>query len=81
MMVELRLTGRQTAVANSIHPDDKDRYVWHVGQLAEIHAGELTRRVRLVAVSSLILRYSQPKGTDAPTTASPLPATYCGATA
>src|SRR5829696_8773530 len=61
-LVELRSTGRQTLVAPSVHPDG-DEYVWHSEtglKMAEISAGELTRRLRELATAVLIARHLPP---------------------
>ena len=52
-LVELRSTGRQTAVAPSVHPDG-DRYVWHSGKICSIDGAELAELVEDVAIATLL---------------------------
>ena len=52
-LVELRSTGRQTAVAPSVHPDG-DRYLWHSGKICSIDGAELAQLVQDVAIATLL---------------------------
>lgn len=54
MLVELRSTGRQTAVAPSVHPEHGDRYLWHPGAICKIDGEELEHSVEDVAVATLL---------------------------
>ena len=53
-LVELRSTGRQTAIAPSVHPVDGDRYIWHPGEIYKIDGKELTELVLDVAIATLL---------------------------
>jgi hypothetical protein len=53
-LVELRSTGRQTAIAPSVHPVDGDRYIWHPGEIYKIDGQELTELVLDVAIATLL---------------------------
>jgi Bifunctional DNA primase/polymerase, N-terminal len=53
-LVELRSTGRQTAIAPSVHPVDGDRYIWHQGEIYKIDGQELTELVLDVAIATLL---------------------------
>jgi hypothetical protein len=63
VLVELRSTGCQTIVEPSVHPSG-ERVVWHRGglDLAEVEAGELSRRVRELATAALMARHVPPAG-------------------
>jgi hypothetical protein len=63
VLVELRSTGCQTIVEPSVHPSG-ERVVWHRGglDLAEVEAGDLSRRVRELATAALIARHVPPAG-------------------
>lgn len=52
-LVELRSTGRQTAVAPSVHPDG-DRYIWHSGKICTVDGEELAELVEDVAIATLL---------------------------
>jgi hypothetical protein len=53
-LVELRSTGRQTAIAPSVHPVDGDHYIWHSGEVYKIDGQELTELVLDVALATLL---------------------------
>jgi len=63
VLVELRSTGCQTVVEPSVHPSG-ERVVWHRAglDLAEVEAGDLSRRVRELATAALIGRHLPPSG-------------------
>ena len=54
MLVELRSTGRQTAVPPSIHPEDGGRYLWYPGEIREIEGEELETLAQDVAIATLL---------------------------
>jgi hypothetical protein len=53
-LVELRSRGRQTVVAPSVHPVDRDRYLWHSGEIYKIDAKVLFDLVQDVAIATLL---------------------------
>jgi putative DNA primase/helicase len=62
MLLELRSTGCQTIVAPSVHPSG-ERYLWHSEsglEMARMEAGELTRRLRELATTTLMARNLPP---------------------
>jgi hypothetical protein len=63
VFVELRSTGCQAIVEPSVHPNG-ERVVWHRGglDLADVEAGDLSRRVRELATAALIARHVPPAG-------------------
>jgi hypothetical protein len=53
-LVELRSTSQQTMVAPSIHPVGGDCYLWHPGEICEIHGKVLADLVQDVALAALL---------------------------
>lgn len=64
-VLELRGDGRQTCLPPSVHPDDREAYVWHreTGlEVVRVESAELLHQVRLLASVTLIARHLPPVG-------------------